>query len=230
MLRALILVAVVSTPVVAAAQGYCLSEEKRGYEADRLDAHAKNTGEDELSGAILWCVTVGSHEADAKGTAAFRKRATNACTVIAARKPESSNGIVEACTDFLVENGTKKVGAVDLVARIFARPTKWEDQPTLRAIATTKDARARTTIVDATRLALKAMAGKKLDDISDTASWTSFRVDALAALELVGTKADLALVDEIAASVKGYATITGQKDGDFVHPAVRKARAAIAKR
>lgn len=233
MLRLLLIAAAaIFPPTIAAAQGYCLSEDKRAAYADRLDDYAKGDGAEDLSPAILACVLEGSGEREATpaANAAFRRRATTACTTIAARPTGPNASIVEACTDLLVENGTKKAGKVDLVERIFARPTQWMNDPTLRAVANTKDARARTWIIDAVRAALRDTAGNKFDNLSDLHSWIQFRLDALAALELVGTKADLKVVDDIAATIRNRKTDTGQKERDLIGPAVAKARAAMRKR
>jgi hypothetical protein len=135
---------------------------------------------------------------------------TAACTRIAPLKAGYAGDLVDACVDFLVEDGTVKAGTTDLVAKLLARPAGPWDQPNLRVLGASKDPRARAHVAEKLRDAFAKVGKLKLAGWKRNA-WVNYRLDAFAALEHVGTTADLTLIDEVAAASKEPKVVAAAK-------------------
>lgn len=199
MLRALLVLLAIATEAHA---GYCLSEEERADETKKLELFARAPSKVEPNELpMLRCVTRGSAYATPKTATAYEKRALAACTKIAAMTSRESRvaTTIDECSDFVVAHGVTTAGKTDLVAKLMTRPAGPLDVAPFEALAGSGDPRVHAFIIDKLEAALAKVGSRKLLGWKRDA-WRDYRIAALHALQKVGTKDDVALVDNVLAS------------------------------
>jgi hypothetical protein len=133
------------------------------------------------------------------------------------RRPE----VDRYCVNLVARAGAGKVGDRDLVAELIAAPADWNQPPPYEALAATGDARVRPFVLAAFAQHRATWRKKKLRAAWALDEWARHEVAVLRALAQVGTAADVALIDELAAEPHQDRRVT---------TAARRARDAAAAR
>jgi hypothetical protein len=125
------------------------------------------------------------------------------------------------CVLGVLTSGTARVGDRDLVGELVARRWSWDDWPPYVALAASGDARVRPFVLAQLATHREAWRKKGLRAAWARDAWLHHELHVLAALERIGTREDLAAIDEIAAD---------QPRDRRVADAARRARAAAGGR